>query len=101
MGKTRARSPKGKPERARSADRKSAHGVVRVGTASWADPGFVADWYPAGLPAGERLAWYAQHFDLVEVYATFYAVPAAKVVGRWAEQTPDGFVFDVKLHQFL
>ena len=76
-------------------------GRIRVGTASWSDPGFVADWYPAKLPASERLPWYAEHFDLVEVNSTFYAIPSEKVVARWAEQTPADFLFDVKLHQFL
>lgn len=82
-------------------ERKPRRGRIRVGTASWADPGFIAEWYPHGLPASQRLPWYAQHFDLVEVNSTFYAVPSPDVVARWAEQTPKGFVFDVKLHRLL
>jgi uncharacterized protein YecE (DUF72 family) len=74
---------------------------IRVGTASWTDPGFVADWYPPGLPAAQRLPWYAQHFDLVEVNSTFYAVPPTAWTAKWADQTPDDFVFDVKLHRVL
>src|SRR5215217_3120328 len=74
---------------------------IAVGTSSWADPGFVEDWYPKELPARERLSWYAEHFDAVEVNSTFYAVPAATTVERWAEQTPDRFTFDVKLHKLL
>ncbi|MEP6811145.1 MAG: DUF72 domain-containing protein [Chthoniobacterales bacterium] len=76
-------------------------GEILVGTASWSDPGFVERWYPKGMPAGERLDWYAQHFQMVEVNSTFYAVPAARMVERWCRSTPDGFVFDVKLHQLL
>src|SRR5687768_2973504 len=72
-----------------------------IGTSSWADPGFVEEWYPPGLPARERLPWYAEHFDAVEVNSTFYAVPDAKTVSRWAEVTPDDFTFDVKLHKAL
>ena len=74
---------------------------VRVGTSSWADPGFVEDWYPPGLPARDRLPWYAQHFDAVEVNSTFYAIPAPSTVARWVQATPDGFLFDVKLHKLL
>jgi uncharacterized protein YecE (DUF72 family) len=74
---------------------------VAVGTSSWADPGFVKEWYPPDLPARERLPWYAEHFDAVEVNSTFYAVPATSTVERWAEQTPNGFTFDVKLHKLL
>jgi uncharacterized protein YecE (DUF72 family) len=74
---------------------------IRIGTSSWADPGFVEEWYPPGLPAGERLPHYAERFEAVEVNSTFYAVPAARQVARWAEVTPEGFSFDVKLHRLL
>jgi uncharacterized protein YecE (DUF72 family) len=76
-------------------------GKILVGTASWSDPGFVAHWYPKKMKAGERLAWYAQHFDMVEVNSTFYSVPDARTVERWSRETPNGFVFDVKLHQLF
>ena len=76
-------------------------GRIVVGTSSWADPGFVEEWYPQGLPARERLAWYAERFEAVEVNSTFYAVPAATTVQRWVDETPDGFTFDVKLHRLL
>jgi uncharacterized protein YecE (DUF72 family) len=76
-------------------------GRIVVGTSSWADPGFVEEWYPKDLPARERLRWYAERFEAVEVNSTFYAVPAETTVRRWAEETPDGFSFDVKLHRLL
>lgn len=74
---------------------------VLVGTASWTDPGFVAKWYPKKLRAADRLAWYSERFNLVEMNSSFYAVPARAQVKRWCEQTPDGFAFDVKLHRLL
>jgi uncharacterized protein YecE (DUF72 family) len=76
-------------------------GRILVGTSSWADPGFVEDWYPKGLASRDRLAWYAERFEYVEINSTFYAIPAEKTVARWAEITPDEFVFDVKLHRLL
>jgi uncharacterized protein YecE (DUF72 family) len=30
---------------------------IVIGTSSWADPGFVEEWYPKGLPARERLPY--------------------------------------------
>ena len=77
------------------------NGKILVGTASWSDPGFVERWYPRKLPASERLAWYAQHFDLVEINSTFYSAPEPRMVERWCAATPDGFTFDVKLHQLF
>jgi len=76
-------------------------GRILVGTSSWADPGFVKDWYPAGMKAGDRLPWYAERFEGVELNSSFYAVPERETVRRWAEITPDGFTFDVKLHRLL
>jgi uncharacterized protein YecE (DUF72 family) len=74
---------------------------IRIGTASWTDPGFVEDWYPPKLSPSARLRWYAEHFNYVEVNATFYAIPTAKTVERWVEETPGDFVFDVKLPKVL
>src|SRR5438270_587231 len=76
-------------------------GKILTGTASWTDPGFVAEWYPAKLPASQRLRWYAEHFNLVEVNSTFYRIADARIVQGWCDQTPPGFVFDVKLHRLL
>src|SRR6266513_259648 len=76
-------------------------GRILVGTASWSDPGFVQHWYPKGMRAHERLGWYAQQFEMVEVNSTFYSVPDLRMVERWCAATPDRFTFDVKLHQLL
>jgi len=80
---------------------KENSGKILVGTASWTDPGFVERWYPKKMAAHERLAWYAQHFEMVEVNSTFYSVPDARTVERWCATTPDDFIFDVKLHQLF
>jgi uncharacterized protein YecE (DUF72 family) len=76
-------------------------GTILVGTSSWADPGFVKEWYPPGMPSRDRLAWYAEHFEAVEVNSSFYAVPERSTVRRWSKVTPEGFIFDVKVHQLL
>jgi uncharacterized protein YecE (DUF72 family) len=76
-------------------------GRILVGTSSWADPGFVEEWYPPGMPARDRLPWYAERFECVELNSSFYAVPDRGLVERWARATPEGFVFDVKLHRLL
>jgi uncharacterized protein YecE (DUF72 family) len=72
-----------------------------VGTSSWADPGFVKEWYPPKMPARERLPWYAERFELVELNSSFYAVPDRTTVHKWVEDTPERFVVDVKVHRLL
>ena len=69
---------------------------VRIGTCSWADEALVEHWYPAGLPARERLPYYAERFSTVEVDSTFYRVPTVEMVRGWCERTPPGFVIHVK-----
>ena len=76
-------------------------GKILVGTSSWADPGFVKEWYPPKMTARERLPWYAERFEYVELNASFYAVPDRNTVHKWVEETPGGFVFDVKAHRLL
>jgi uncharacterized protein YecE (DUF72 family) len=85
----------------RRVSEKKVAGKILVGTASWSDPGFVQRWYPKKLSAGERLEWYAQHFEMVEVNSTFYSVPEPRMVERWCAATPNDFTFDVKLHQLF
>ena len=76
-------------------------GSILIGTSSWSDPGFVEEWYPPGMAARDRLPWYAQRFELVELNSSFYAIPESSTVARWVRATPPGFVFDVKLHRLL
>jgi uncharacterized protein YecE (DUF72 family) len=76
-------------------------GRIVIGTSSWADPGFVEEWYPDGLAPRERLPYYAERFEGVEVNSTFYAIPSPTTTATWAKVTPDGFTFDVKLHRLL
>jgi len=47
----------------------------------------------------DELAFYAEHFDTVEVNNTFYLQPRAEVCRSWAQRTPRGFEFAVKLFQ--
>jgi len=71
--------------------------TVRIGVCSWADEGMTKHWYPPGVRgAAERLAYYADHFDVVEADSPFYRLPAPETSEKWAERTPADFVFHVK-----
>jgi uncharacterized protein YecE (DUF72 family) len=73
-------------------------GQVRVGTASWTDRTLIeSGWYPPEADTPERrLRYYARQFSLVEVDATYYALPAEQTAVAWAARTPAGFTFNVK-----
>jgi uncharacterized protein YecE (DUF72 family) len=74
---------------------------ILIGTASWSDPEFLRDWFPPKLPTGERLPYYSQRFEMVELNSSFYAIPNQRLVEQWVHLTPPGFIFDVKLHKLL
>jgi uncharacterized protein YecE (DUF72 family) len=73
-------------------------GSILIGTASWTDKTLIASgWYPPEANTPEkRLRFYARQFPLVEVDATYYALPAEQTAASWAERTPAGFTFNVK-----
>ncbi len=83
---------------------------IRVGTSGWNYPTGQGTWngifyptQPARRPRGSKkfdeLRFYAQHFDTVEINSTFYRVPAVATARSWAERTPAGFEFSLKLYQ--
>jgi uncharacterized protein YecE (DUF72 family) len=43
------------------------------------------------------LTYYATHFNTVEVDSTFYRTPARSTITGWANTTPPGFVFALKV----
>jgi uncharacterized protein YecE (DUF72 family) len=77
---------------------------VRVGTASWTDPTMTAPgvFYPPDAGTAEdRLVFYANQFPIVEVDATYYALPARRTGELWLERTPPDFTFDIKAHALM
>ena len=78
---------------------------LRIGTSGWNYPSGKGTWNGVFYPRGrgrkgfDELAFYAEHFDTVEVNSTFYGQPRAEVCRAWAARTPRGFEFSVKLYQ--
>ncbi len=75
---------------------------VRVGCSGWNYKHWREGvFYPSRMPPKEWLAFYAKHFDTVEVNATFYRLPRESSVARWVAQTPDDFVFTIKMSRYV
>lgn len=77
---------------------------IFFGVAGWTDPTLLADgvFYPPGASDPEpRLRYYASQLSMVEVDATYYAMPSEETARRWVERTPDNFCFDVKAHALM
>jgi uncharacterized protein YecE (DUF72 family) len=76
-------------------------GNVRVGTASWTDPTLLrsgAFYPPAANTPERRLRYYTRHFPVVEVDATYYALPTIERARAWVARTPPDFLFGVKAY---
>ena len=72
---------------------------VRIGTSGYSYKQWKGRFYPKDLPAGAMLAYYAERFPTVEINNTFYRMPRAEMLARWAETTPEGFTFVLKAPQ--
>jgi uncharacterized protein YecE (DUF72 family) len=67
-----------------------------VGTSGYAYREWKGSFYPEKLPAKEMLGYYAQHFQAVEINASFRKMPEASVLKSWASQVPESFLFGLK-----
>jgi uncharacterized protein YecE (DUF72 family) len=57
--------------------------------------------YPAAIPQKDRLKYHADRFEAVEVNATFYRLPEARIFESWFRNTPDDFLFALKVSRYL
>ena len=69
---------------------------IKVGCSGWSYPEWVGPFYPQIAKARDQLRLYSDVFDVVEINSTFYRMPSKRMVDRWREETPDGFIFTAK-----
>ena len=72
---------------------------VLTGTSGYSYKEWKGLFYPEDLPADGMLRYYAEKLSAVEINNTFYRMPRAEVLSRWAEQVPDRFRFALKASQ--
>jgi uncharacterized protein YecE (DUF72 family) len=68
-----------------------------VGTSGFSYPTWRGGFYPAEAKPADFLRLYAERLPSVELNSTGYRLPAPEQFERWAEATPPGFRFAVKL----
>lgn len=74
--------------------------AIRLGCSGWSYDDWRGPVY-GGAPPRTWLARYAELFDTVEINSTFYRLPRRSAVAGWADQTPDGFCFAVKVSRYV
>src|SRR5882762_7140304 len=91
----------GKPTSDPEVERPYFEPGLYLGTSSFTATGWKGSFYPKGLQSADYLAFYAEHFNTVEVDSTFYGCPSASTVNNWAARTPEDFIFAVKIPQVV
>lgn len=69
---------------------------IHAGTSGFSYDEWHGRFYPADLPAAERLASYSLRLATVEINNTFYQTPKAPLLEKWSAQVPAGFRFALK-----
>lgn len=79
----------------------SSAAKVRIGCSGWNYRHWHGIFYPKGLPQNRWFAFYAEHFDTVEINNSFYRLPKSETFDKWREQAPDDFCYAVKANRYL
>jgi len=67
-----------------------------VGTSGFSYKEWKGPFYPEDLGNKDMLGYYAERLPSVEINNTFYRMPKAEVLEKWAEQVPRDFRFAIK-----
>ncbi|MGC8767032.1 MAG: DUF72 domain-containing protein [Brevinematia bacterium] len=71
---------------------------ILIGTSGWSYEDWIGNFYPEDLPKNKFLYFYSQHFNTVEINFSYYSLPNKYIINSILKNTPNDFVFTVKLH---
>lgn len=74
---------------------------IYIGTSGWNYDHWKEVFYKKGCSKSKWLECYAEHFNSVEVNATFYRSVTPKTCEAWREKTPKGFIWSVKANRYI
>src|SRR5688572_25082964 len=78
----------------------TTRGKLRIGTSGYQYNHWRGVFYPRDLPKKRWFAYYASHFDTVEINNTFYRLPQGQVFEAWREQAPENFCYALKFSRY-
>jgi uncharacterized protein YecE (DUF72 family) len=70
--------------------------MIRVGIGGWVYEPWRGTFYPPGLPKAQEFAFACSKVTSIEVNATFYRTQTPATFRKWADESPEGFVFALK-----
>jgi uncharacterized protein YecE (DUF72 family) len=74
--------------------------MIRVGIGGWVFPEWRGEFYPKGLPQARELDYASRKLTSIEINGTFYRTQKPDSFRKWANETPDDFIFALKGPQF-
>jgi uncharacterized protein YecE (DUF72 family) len=74
--------------------------MIRAGIGGWTYEPWRGAFYPPRLPHAQELAFASRALTTIEINGTFYRTQKPDTFRKWAEETPDGFVFSVKAPRY-
>jgi len=72
-----------------------------LGCSGYFYPGWKGKFYPKELKPKDWLKYYSEFFNTVEINSTFYHFPTEKNLKRLYRETPENFVFSVKVNRTI
>jgi len=70
-----------------------------VGTSGYSFDEWKGSFYPEKLAAKDRLRFYSDRLETVEINNTFYRMPTEKLLEGWMDEVPESFRFAIKSPQ--
>jgi uncharacterized protein YecE (DUF72 family) len=74
--------------------------MIRAGIGGWTYEPWRGTFYPPKLPHARELTFASRALTAIEINGTFYRTQKPDTFRKWAEETPDGFVFSVKAPRY-
>jgi uncharacterized protein YecE (DUF72 family) len=79
----------------------SSHGKIRAGMGGWTFEPWDASFYPDKLSKAKQLQYASRQVPSIEVNGTYYSTFKESTFVKWADETPDGFVYSLKGNRFV
>jgi uncharacterized protein YecE (DUF72 family) len=74
--------------------------MIRIGVGGWTFEPWRGPFYPDGLTQARELSYAAEKLTGIEVNGTYYGSQKPATFRKWADETPDDFMFSLKAPRF-